>query len=120
MVHTGGKTFVSDQRESSRLLTDTQVSLTLQWTDDGWALRPHLYQVSSLKKQFLTDYTEQESHRPRASTKSPASMITNDTLEQIYVDNAIKNPKLILVSDWFHMTSEELHENALLANVDYM
>lgn len=47
-------------------------------------------------------------------------MITNDTLEQTQIYNAIQSPNLVMLSDWFHMTSEALREVAISADIDVL
>ncbi|KAI1830098.1 hypothetical protein DTO013E5_7654 [Penicillium roqueforti] len=56
--------------------------------------------------------------RPRTIPANLASAITNDTFEQAQIHNAIRAPSLVMLSDWFHMTSEELQEVAMSANID--
>lgn len=58
--------------------------------------------------------------RPRRIAENLVSMINNDTLEQAQIHNAIKCPHLVMLSDWFHMTSEELREVAISADVDIL
>jgi hypothetical protein len=45
-------------------------------------------------------------------------MITNDTLEHAQIYNAIKSPSLVMLSDWFHLTSETLREISVDADID--
>ncbi|CAI7620928.1 unnamed protein product [Penicillium glandicola] len=56
--------------------------------------------------------------RPRDIATNLASMISNDTLAHLQINNAIRNPQLLMISDWFHNTSEELRDIALSANLD--
>ncbi|KAJ5814377.1 uncharacterized protein N7503_001127 [Penicillium pulvis] len=56
--------------------------------------------------------------RPRSIPGSLANVITNDTFEQTRIYDAIRSPSLVMLSDWFHMTSEELREVAISADID--
>ncbi|KAJ5187567.1 Multicopper oxidase type 2 [Penicillium cf. viridicatum] len=47
-------------------------------------------------------------------------MISNDTEAHFQINNAIRDPKLLMISDWFHNTSEELRDIALSANLDIL
>jgi hypothetical protein len=47
-----------------------------------------------------------------------ANAMANDTLTRAQIYHAIKDPKLVMLSDWFHNTSEELRQIALDADVD--
>ncbi|OGE51743.1 hypothetical protein PENARI_c012G11556 [Penicillium arizonense] len=56
--------------------------------------------------------------RPRTAAKDMANAMANDTLTRAQIYQAIKDPKLVMLSDWFHNTSEELREIALDADID--
>lgn len=56
--------------------------------------------------------------RPRTAAKDMANAMANDTLTRAQIYHAIKDPKLVMLSDWFHNTSEELRQIALDADVD--
>ncbi|OJJ30871.1 hypothetical protein ASPWEDRAFT_120138 [Aspergillus wentii DTO 134E9] len=56
--------------------------------------------------------------RPRNIPDNLTEYITNDTLAQFQIQKAIENPNLVLLSDWFHMTSEELRDIATSADID--
>ncbi|KAJ5964277.1 Multicopper oxidase type 2 [Penicillium vulpinum] len=56
--------------------------------------------------------------RPREIPTNLASMISNDTQEHNQIHNAIRNPELLMISDWYHNTSEELRDIAISANID--
>lgn len=56
--------------------------------------------------------------RPRDIATKLASMISNDTGAHSQINNAIRDPKLLMISDWFHNTSEELRDIAVSANLD--
>lgn len=62
--------------------------------------------------------TDSRIYRPRSIPGSLANVITNDTFEQTRIYNAIRSPSLVMLSDWFHMTSEELREVAISADID--
>ncbi|KAJ6103637.1 hypothetical protein N7486_003859 [Penicillium sp. IBT 16267x] len=56
--------------------------------------------------------------RPRRTPANLASAITNDPFEQTQIYNAIQSPTLMMLSDWFHLTSVELQEVAVSADID--
>ncbi|KAJ5374028.1 Multicopper oxidase type 2 [Penicillium concentricum] len=56
--------------------------------------------------------------RPRDIAANLASMVSNDTRAHFEINNAIRDPKLLMISDWFHNTSEELRDIAVSANLD--
>ncbi|PQE33401.1 pigment biosynthesis brown protein [Rutstroemia sp. NJR-2017a WRK4] len=45
-------------------------------------------------------------------------MITNDTSEHASIYTAIKSPSLVMLSDWFHLTSETLRQISVDADID--
>jgi hypothetical protein len=49
-----------------------------------------------------------------------AEIITNDTLEHAQIYSAIKSPNLVMLSDWFHQTSETLRKISLDADIDIL
>lgn len=69
---------------------------------------------------WFSETTKDELARPRRNAENLASMITNDTLEQTQIHNAIQSPHLVMLSDWFHMTSEALREVAISADIDVL
>jgi hypothetical protein len=56
--------------------------------------------------------------RPRNIDANLATAISNDTHAHSQIHNAIQDPKLVMISDWFHQTSEELRNIALAADID--
>lgn len=58
--------------------------------------------------------------RPRDIAANLASMISDDIEAHSQINNAIRDPKLLMISDWFHNTSEELRDIALSANLDIL
>ncbi|CAG8925708.1 unnamed protein product [Penicillium salamii] len=56
--------------------------------------------------------------RPRSIPESLVNAISNDSLARTQIQRAIQTPKLLMISDWFHNTSEELRDIALSANID--
>ncbi|KAJ5655192.1 hypothetical protein N7507_007142 [Penicillium longicatenatum] len=56
--------------------------------------------------------------RPRNIPAELSSLITNDTFQRTLIYNAIQSPSLVVLSDWFHMTSEELRDVAVSADID--
>ncbi|KAG0153209.1 hypothetical protein PDIDSM_5059 [Penicillium digitatum] len=56
--------------------------------------------------------------RPRDITPNLAAMISNDSQAHSQINNAIRDPKLLMISDWFHNTSEELRNIAVAADLD--
>lgn len=64
--------------------------------------------------------TKVSTSRPQRIAEDLARMITNDTLEQTQIHNAIECPNLVMLSDWFHMTSEALREVAISADIDIL
>ncbi|KAJ5347482.1 Multicopper oxidase type 2 [Penicillium brevicompactum] len=56
--------------------------------------------------------------RPRNIDASLVNAISNDSAARNQIKKAIQDPKLLMLSDWFHNTSEELREIALSANLD--
>jgi hypothetical protein len=57
-------------------------------------------------------------YRPRSIPAELSSLITNDTFKRTQIYNAIQSPNLVVLSDWFHMTSEELRDVAVSADID--
>ncbi|KAJ6082566.1 hypothetical protein N7499_007440 [Penicillium canescens] len=56
--------------------------------------------------------------RPRTAANDMANAMANDTLTRAQIYQAIRDPKLVMLSDWFHNTSEELRKIALDADID--
>ncbi|KGO69800.1 Multicopper oxidase, type 1 [Penicillium italicum] len=56
--------------------------------------------------------------RPQKTPENLASRMTDDAMAQSQILDAIKSPSLVMLSDWFHMTSEALHEIAITADID--
>lgn len=58
--------------------------------------------------------------RPRQMDASLVNTISNDSADRTKIQKAIQDPKLLVLSDWFHNTSEELLDIAVTANLDTM
>ncbi|KAJ5367664.1 Multicopper oxidase type 2 [Penicillium brevicompactum] len=56
--------------------------------------------------------------RPRNVDASLLNTISNDSAARNQMQKAIQDPNLLMLSDWFHNTSEELRQIALAANLD--
>ncbi|KAJ5758017.1 uncharacterized protein N7511_006711 [Penicillium nucicola] len=56
--------------------------------------------------------------RPRTAAKDMANAMANDIPTRAQIYQAIKDPKLVMLSDWFHNTSEELQQIAVDADID--
>ncbi|KAJ5746443.1 hypothetical protein N7520_011625 [Penicillium odoratum] len=56
--------------------------------------------------------------RPREIAENLAGTITNDTLHQVQIYNAIRSPILVMLSDWFHQSSEKLRDISIKADID--
>lgn len=48
----------------------------------------------------------------------PWSLISNDTKAQAAMQKAFDNAQMVTLSDWNHMTSDEIHDVAVTANID--
>ncbi|OQE38914.1 hypothetical protein PENCOP_c007G01199 [Penicillium coprophilum] len=70
--------------------------------------------------RFVSKFTATQygTYWPREPAASLASMISNDTRAHFQINNAIRDPELLMISDWFHNTSEELRDIAVSANID--
>ena len=56
--------------------------------------------------------------RPREIPESLVNAISNDSLARSQIQKAFQDPQLLMISDWFHNTSEELRQISLSANID--
>ncbi|KAJ5908082.1 hypothetical protein N7495_000764 [Penicillium taxi] len=56
--------------------------------------------------------------RPQTINNDLLTAITSDSTEQAQIQDAIKSPLLVMLSDWMHFTSEDLRAIALAANID--
>jgi hypothetical protein len=63
---------------------------------------------------------EYSQSRPRNIPTDLVSAVSNDTLAHAQIKHAIEHPELLMVSDWYHNTSEELRDIAMSANIDPM
>ncbi|KAJ5824097.1 Multicopper oxidase type 2 [Penicillium robsamsonii] len=70
--------------------------------------------------RFVSKFTATQygTYWPRDIAANLASMISDDTRAHFQINNAIRDPKLMMISDWFHNTSEELRDIAVSANLD--
>jgi hypothetical protein len=48
----------------------------------------------------------------------PWKLISNDTKAQAAMQNAFNNPEMVVLSDWTHMTSQEIRDVSVAANID--
>jgi hypothetical protein len=55
---------------------------------------------------------------PADGLANPFYLISNDTEEQEHLKGAELDPTPVVLSDWVHLTSEELHDVAVSANID--
>lgn len=94
-----------------------KVPLPFQRAKHGWSLRTDLHQVCQSNQNLRSKLTER-CIRPRSIPESLVNAISNDSLARSQIQKAIQNPKLLMISDWFHNTSEELRDIALSANID--
>ncbi|KAJ5142785.1 Multicopper oxidase type 2 [Penicillium bovifimosum] len=56
--------------------------------------------------------------RPQNVPTELLNAVSNDTLSHAQIKHAIENPKLLIVSDWYHITSRELRHIAVAADID--
>ncbi|PQE05161.1 Multicopper oxidase type 2 protein [Rutstroemia sp. NJR-2017a BVV2] len=71
-------------------------------------------------ERFVYSFKVQQygTYWPKRNAENLVSMITNDTIEHAHIYNAIKSPSLVMLSDWFHMTSETLRNISVDADID--
>jgi hypothetical protein len=68
---------------------------------------------------FSLDYDKQLiPFRPAKNTPTPFNLISNDTNTLNQLENAATYPEIVLLSDWSHFTSEELHNVSVAADID--
>ncbi|KAJ5931405.1 hypothetical protein N7516_005894 [Penicillium verrucosum] len=72
--------------------------------------------------QFVSSFVVRQygTYWPQKTPESLASMITDNTKAQSQIYDAIKSPSLVILSDWFHMTSEALRQIAISADIDVL
>lgn len=47
-------------------------------------------------------------------------MISDNTQDLGRLEKAAESPELVVLSDWSHFTSEELHDVSISANIDQL
>jgi hypothetical protein len=55
---------------------------------------------------------------PTRNTPTPFNLISHDTNTLTQLENAARYPEIVLLSDWSHFTSEELHNVTVAADID--
>ena len=76
------------------------------------------YPIQPFRATYVSTETDSWNPRPRNIPENLASTISGDATARSQIKSAIKNPKLLMISDWFHYTSGELRNIALAADVD--
>ncbi len=98
-------------------LTVWKVPCTRSRTNHGWIIWCYHYRVRAVS--YWNVYTN--SYRsPAPKNQKPFSMITNDAKELKQLEKAELDPEIVMLSDWTHMTSEEIRDVAVTANLDTM
>jgi hypothetical protein len=55
---------------------------------------------------------------PANGTATPFNLISNTKQDLHQLALAAANPQIVMLSDWSHFTSEELHDISLAADID--
>jgi len=85
----------------------------------------------SLKMVFSVQYpsstcisrvpiSNSDQSRPPVGTITPFSRISNSTEDAQQLEQAMRRPEIVVVSDWSHFTSIELQDIYTKANIDFV
>ncbi|KUJ08107.1 laccase TilA [Mollisia scopiformis] len=56
--------------------------------------------------------------QPKSGTPTPFTMISNDSNTLRQLNEQVNNPQIVMLSDWSHFTSQELHDVSIAAGID--